>query len=40
MHLAMIVAIWLAAWIPMAVYAALACAVAPLRGHAPLKRRS
>ena len=31
LHLAMIVAIWLVAWIPMSLYALMALATAPLR---------
>jgi hypothetical protein len=31
MHLAMIIAIWLVAWIPMAIYCLVAIATAPLR---------
>lgn len=36
LYLAMIVALWLVAWIPMAIYSLLALATAPLRRVKPV----
>jgi len=36
LYLAMIVALWLVAWIPMAIYSLLALATAPLRRAKPV----